>query len=35
MADEPLSEWAKRRDMKMGRLRAAPVVPGKGLQGRI
>jgi hypothetical protein len=33
MDDEPLSEWVKRHDMKMGQLRAAPLVPGKGLQG--
>ncbi|BCL22194.1 DUF6087 family protein [Streptomyces tuirus] len=30
MDDEPLTEWAERRDAKIGRLRAVPVVPGNG-----
>ncbi|MFF5568979.1 DUF6087 family protein [Streptomyces sp. NPDC012623] len=32
MDDEPLSEWADRRDAKIGRLRAVPLVPGDGPQ---
>lgn len=28
MDDEPLSEWADRRDAKIGRLRAVPIVSG-------
>ncbi|MET7905963.1 DUF6087 family protein [Streptomyces sp. NPDC005355] len=27
MDDEPLKDWAERRDANVGRLRAAPVVP--------
>ncbi|MEU0380943.1 DUF6087 family protein [Streptomyces cyaneofuscatus] len=30
MDDESLSDWAKRRDAKIGRLRAVPLVPGEG-----
>ncbi|MDX3114953.1 MULTISPECIES: DUF6087 family protein [Streptomyces] len=30
MDDEPLKDWAERRDAKIGRLRAVPVVPGGG-----
>jgi len=33
MDDEPLSEWAERRDAKIGRLRAVPLIPGDGPQG--
>ncbi|PBC84248.1 hypothetical protein SAMN05428945_1120 [Streptomyces sp. 2224.1] len=33
MDDEPLSAWAKRRDAKIGRLRAVPLVPGEGHRG--
>jgi hypothetical protein len=33
MDDEPLSEWADRRDAKIGRLRAIPLFPGGSLQG--
>ncbi|MEV7289518.1 DUF6087 family protein [Streptomyces sp. NPDC093252] len=33
MDDEPLSEWARRRDARVGRLRATPLVPGDGPQG--
>ncbi|MGC0327051.1 hypothetical protein RKD23_000041 [Streptomyces sp. SAI-170] len=33
MDDEPLSLWAKRRDAKIGRLRAVPLVSGAGPQG--
>ncbi|MEU8784320.1 DUF6087 family protein [Streptomyces sp. NPDC048637] len=33
MDDEPLSEWAERRDAKIGRLRAVPLVPGEGPRG--
>ncbi|MGW5332940.1 DUF6087 family protein [Streptomyces bauhiniae] len=32
MDDEPLSEWADRRDAKIGRLRAVPLIPGGGPQ---
>lgn len=28
MEDEPLSEWAERRDARVGRLRAVPLVSG-------
>jgi hypothetical protein len=28
MDEEPLSEWAERRDAKIGRLRAVPLTPG-------
>lgn len=30
MNDEPLKDWAERRDAKIGRLRAVPVVSGDG-----
>ncbi|MER7852224.1 DUF6087 family protein [Streptomyces bacillaris] len=30
MDDEPLAEWAKRRDERIGRLRAVPLVSGDG-----
>ncbi|MFI6935557.1 DUF6087 family protein [Streptomyces sp. NPDC050287] len=30
MDDEPLKDWAERRDSKIGRLRAVPVVSGDG-----
>lgn len=30
MDDEPLSDWAARRDAKIGRLRAVPLVTGDG-----
>ncbi|MCZ4510392.1 DUF6087 family protein [Streptomyces sp. ActVer] len=33
MDDEPLKDWAERRDAKIGRLRAVPVVPGDGPKG--
>ncbi|MGW3927351.1 DUF6087 family protein [Streptomyces microflavus] len=33
MDNEPLSDWAKRRDAKIGRLRAVPLVPGDGPKG--
>ncbi|WP_330309908.1 MULTISPECIES: DUF6087 family protein [unclassified Streptomyces] len=33
MDDEPLSEWAERRDAKVGRLRAVPIVSGEGPSG--
>ncbi|MGW3424891.1 DUF6087 family protein [Streptomyces phaeochromogenes] len=37
MDDEPLKDWAERRDAKIGRLRAVPVVsgdtPGDGPRG--
>ncbi|MCV2460427.1 DUF6087 family protein [Streptomyces sp. ICN988] len=33
MDDEPLSEWAERRDAKIGRLRAVPLAPGDGPRG--
>ncbi|MFE2537084.1 DUF6087 family protein [Streptomyces sp. NPDC059371] len=33
MDDEPLSDWAERRDAKIGRLRAVPVVPGNAPRG--
>ncbi|MCS0638962.1 DUF6087 family protein [Streptomyces sp. LP05-1] len=32
-ADEPLSAWVERRDARIGRLRAVPVVPGDGPRG--
>ncbi|MEV7087749.1 DUF6087 family protein [Streptomyces sp. NPDC093085] len=32
MDEEPLSEWADRRDARIGRLRAVPLVPGDGLR---
>ncbi|MBT2506163.1 hypothetical protein J7I98_09680 [Streptomyces sp. ISL-98] len=33
MDDEPLSEWAERRDAKIGRLRAVPIVSDDGPKG--
>lgn len=33
MDDEPLSDWAERRDEKIGRLRAVPLVSGDGPKG--
>jgi len=33
MDDEPLSDWAERRDAKIGRLRAVPLVSGLGPKG--
>ena len=33
MDDESLSEWAERRDAKIGRLRAVPLLSGDGPQG--
>ncbi|WP_225101869.1 DUF6087 family protein [Streptomyces sp. CoH27] len=33
MDDEPLSQWAERRDAKIGRLRAVPLVTGGSPQG--
>jgi hypothetical protein len=30
MDDEPLSEWAERRDARIGQLRAVPLVTGDG-----
>ncbi|MGG2462799.1 DUF6087 family protein [Streptomyces sp. RGM 3693] len=33
MDDEPLSEWAERRDAKIGRLRAVPIFFGDGPKG--
>lgn len=33
MDDEPLSDWAERRDAKIGRLRAVPLVAGDGPKG--
>ncbi|MFD5017239.1 DUF6087 family protein [Streptomyces chartreusis] len=33
MDDEPLSDWAERRDAKIGRLRAIPLVSGDGPKG--
>ncbi|MFE2533843.1 DUF6087 family protein [Streptomyces sp. NPDC059371] len=33
MDDEPLSDWAERRDAKIGRLRAVPIAPGNGPRG--
>ncbi|WP_432059198.1 DUF6087 family protein [Streptomyces sp. S1] len=30
MDDEPLAEWAERRDARIGRLRAVPLVTGDG-----
>ncbi|MGQ4376419.1 DUF6087 family protein [Streptomyces sp. SAS_267] len=36
MDDEALSDWAERRDAKIGRLRAVPISPGNsnGSTGR-
>ncbi|MEU3373291.1 DUF6087 family protein [Streptomyces sp. NPDC006660] len=33
MDEEPLSEWAERRDAKIGRLRAVPIVSGDSPKG--
>jgi len=33
MDEEPLSDWAERRDAKIGRLRAVPIIPGDGPKG--
>ncbi|NUK07157.1 hypothetical protein HRW18_03845 [Streptomyces lunaelactis] len=33
MDDEPLSNWAERRDAKIDRLRATPVTCGEGPKG--
>ncbi|MET8288365.1 DUF6087 family protein [Streptomyces sp. NPDC005132] len=33
MGEEPLSDWAKRRDAKIGRLRASPITPQGGPKG--
>ncbi|WFB07623.1 DUF6087 family protein [Streptomyces sp. LX-29] len=33
MDDEPLEEWAERRNAKIGRLRAVPIVTGDGPRG--
>ncbi|MEV5136209.1 DUF6087 family protein [Streptomyces syringium] len=33
MDEEPLSEWAERRDAKIGRLRAIPIVSGDSPKG--
>ncbi|GGZ95136.1 DUF6087 family protein [Streptomyces echinoruber] len=33
MDDESLAEWAERRDAKIGRLRAVPLVSGDGPSG--
>ncbi|MET9735496.1 DUF6087 family protein [Streptomyces sp. NPDC006458] len=33
MDDEPLSDWAKRRDARIGRLRAVPLTSDEGLKG--
>ncbi|MCZ7431790.1 DUF6087 family protein [Streptomyces sp. WMMC1477] len=33
MDDEPLEEWAERRDRRVGRLRAVHAVTGEGPQG--
>ncbi|MCX4822706.1 DUF6087 family protein [Streptomyces sp. NBC_01142] len=33
MDDEPLSQWADRRDTKIGRFRAVPLVTGDSPQG--
>ncbi|WP_411076705.1 DUF6087 family protein [Streptomyces sp. cmx-10-25] len=30
MDDEPLAEWAERRDARIGQLRAVPLVTGDG-----
>ncbi|MFI6282005.1 DUF6087 family protein [Streptomyces sp. NPDC050988] len=35
MDDEPLKDWAERRDAKIGRLRAVPVVSGDGSRGAL
>ena len=33
MDDESLSEWAERRDARIGLLRAVPLISGNGPQG--
>ncbi|GAB2720260.1 DUF6087 family protein [Kitasatospora kifunensis] len=33
MDDKPLSDWVERRDAKIGKLRATPVVTGDGPKG--
>ncbi|GAA2976069.1 hypothetical protein Sfulv_25380 [Streptomyces fulvorobeus] len=33
MDDEPLSDWAERRDAKIGRLRTTPVISSDGPKG--
>ncbi|ANW17065.1 hypothetical protein I3J09_01850 [Streptomyces clavuligerus] len=33
MDDEPLAQWAERRDARIGRLRAVPFTPGPGPRG--
>ncbi|GGW92470.1 DUF6087 family protein [Streptomyces lomondensis] len=33
MDDEPLKDWAERRDARIGRLRAVPVVSSDGPRG--
>ncbi|MFF3684359.1 DUF6087 family protein [Streptomyces sp. NPDC002187] len=33
MDDEPLSQWAERRDAKTGQLRAVPLGSGEGPRG--
>lgn len=33
MEDESLADWAERRDAKVGRLRAVPLVAGDGPMG--
>ncbi|MFJ6480237.1 MULTISPECIES: DUF6087 family protein [unclassified Streptomyces] len=33
MDEEPLSEWAERRNAKIGRLRAIPIVSGDSPKG--
>ncbi|MEU7277505.1 DUF6087 family protein [Streptomyces sp. NPDC045431] len=33
MDDEPLSQWAERRDARIGQLRAVPLVSGDGPRG--
>ncbi|MFD4575004.1 DUF6087 family protein [Streptomyces sp. NPDC058417] len=33
MDDEPLSQWAERRDAQIGRLRAVPLVSGDDPKG--
>jgi hypothetical protein len=33
MADESLSQWAERRDARIGQLRAIPLVSGDGPRG--
>ncbi|AYN41620.1 hypothetical protein D9753_25155 [Streptomyces dangxiongensis] len=33
MDDEPLSQWAERRDARIGQLRAVPLLSGDGPRG--